>query len=507
MRSYKVSRRSFLRGIGGSIGLYTLLRNIEAHAQEATSPARLMVIHHPVGTIPHAWVPQGSGRDYVASRLLAPFEAAGLREDMIPMYPFQFGLGGPGGGHEKGTVVMMTGTPTAMTRAGQPETDDPMANGPSIDQLLLAKSAALSAPPIKSLYALCDDRIDFQEISVRCLRYGTRRIAVGQYAVGSPDGAQEENEPLRPRLRPLDLYTDVFGTMMPGGTDREALTRALMAKKSVLDFSLRELARLRTLAPASSLDMIEIHETAIRDLEREIEGLIENGNDAESCGVLMPPPNVVGGEGSFNDYGSEEATTADNDLHEQIGKLHHSIIVAAMRCDLTRVGLFQWSPGTNHIAFEGLWPDNAASIYMHHPISHRVGDADIDGGSGHPTEMEFLIRVEEWYNEKTAELVAAMKNTTDIYGGNLLDNTVVPYVTEVGRATHRHHDIPVVLFGGKNLGVQGGQYIDMGGQGLHNDMWLTVAQALGVSMDDLRGERGVMYDAGSYNGVISGVLG
>jgi hypothetical protein len=27
-----------------------------------------------------------------------------------------------------------------------------------------------------------------------------------------------------------------------------------------------------------------------------------------------------------------------------------------------------------------------------------------------------------------------MKGTTDVYGGNLLENTIVPYVTEVGRA-------------------------------------------------------------------------
>src|SRR6185503_20036405 len=109
----------------------------------------------------------------------------------------RFPDGGPGGGHERGTVVMVTGNPTAITRAGQPETDDPCADGPSIDQLLLSKSADLSAAPIKSLYALCDDRIDNQEISTRCLRYGLRRIPVAKWALG--DGPGMENEPLRPR--------------------------------------------------------------------------------------------------------------------------------------------------------------------------------------------------------------------------------------------------------------------------------------------------------------------
>lgn len=504
MKSYQFSRRSFMSAIGGSVGLAALLKRVEAQAEGATAPKRLMVVHHPVGTIPRAWIPEGTGATYVSSRLLKPFEDAGLRPDMVPMYPFRFNLGGPGGGHEKGTVVMMTGTPTAITRAGQPETDDPCANGPSIDQLLLSKSADLSGAPIKSLYALCDDRIDQQEISTRCLRYSLRRVPVPNWALG--DGPGEENEPMRPRLRPIDLYTDVFGTMMPGSADAEALKKALVAKKSVLDFSLRELARLRTLGPGSSKDLIEAHELAIRDLELEISGLLNSSNDPVACGIMTPPPNVIGGEGSSPDYDSSKLTESDNVLHKQIAELHQSVIRAAFRCDLTRVGMFQFSPGTNHIAFDGLWPDNPKAIYMHHPVSHDVNDGNIDGTvTNKQSQIEFLLRVEEWYAKQTADFINTLKNTQDIYGQPLLDNTIVPYVTEVGRATHRHEEIPVVIFGGKAMGIKGGQFLKPA-SGLHNDMWLSVAKALGVSKDQLKGERGICFDSGSYSDIIPGLF-
>src|SRR4051812_35099073 len=136
MSSYRFARRSFLTGVGAAVGLHTLLRNAEAQAAGSTTgPKRLLVTHHPVGTCRYAWAPTGSGSGYVTSRILQPFEDAGLRGDMMVVDGLDMdGIAGPGGGHEKGTVVMVTGTPTQGTRTGQTQTDDPMAAGPSFDQ-------------------------------------------------------------------------------------------------------------------------------------------------------------------------------------------------------------------------------------------------------------------------------------------------------------------------------------------------------------------------------------
>ncbi|HEU5073770.1 MAG TPA: hypothetical protein VFU02_06345, partial [Polyangiaceae bacterium] len=82
-RSYRLARRSFLAGIGGAIGLRILLRNLEAGAQDAAPPPRFLMTHWPVGTIRYHFLPTGSGTTYTTSRILQPFEDAGLREDMI----------------------------------------------------------------------------------------------------------------------------------------------------------------------------------------------------------------------------------------------------------------------------------------------------------------------------------------------------------------------------------------------------------------------------------------
>lgn len=503
---YKLKRRNFIAATGGALGLIALLRNMESRAQGVGVPRRLMVTHHPVGSIRPVWLPTGDRTNFTLSSVLAPFEP--FKADMIVLDSLDLNMTGGGGGHEKGTVVMMTGSPTRSQRSGQSETDDPYATGPSLDQLLLAKSTELSSTPFQSLQALCDDRIDAQEISTRTLSYSMATQAVNTVA-----GSDVENIPVRPTLRPLDLYTRVFGTMMPNGNtpgNQDALTASLAARKSALDFSVRELARLRTLAPASQRELLDAHENAILELEAELGAMV-----SAECILPEPPADISGGmdDGEFigpMDYANPTATVADDELHRQVGEAHLLILKAAMQCDLTRVITFQWSPGTNHVSFQGQHPSGPNAIYMHHPTSHRVGGADLDpNGSATQSRSEdavFLNNVETWYNQRLADFLVTMRDTPDVLAGDgssLLDNTIIPYLTEVSRATHQWDPVGVCLFGGKNLGFQGGQFFNALRRP-HNDMWLTLAAALGVTEDQLQGEA---FMDGPREGVITELLG
>jgi hypothetical protein len=510
MKSYKFSRRSFIEATGAAIGLHTLLSNAEAQAQgTATTPKRLLITHHPVGTCRYAWNPTGSGSTYTTSRIFKPFEDAMLRNDMVIVDGLDMDtIGGPGGGHEKGTVIMSTGTATRGTRTGQTETDDPMAAGPSFDQVLLALRPEL-ARPFPTLYALCDDRIDFQEISTRCMSYSMETRP--QSAVGWEGGGSSfEHTPLRPTLKPLDLYTRVFGKMMPGG-DTAALVKARAAKKSALDFSLRELAKLRTLAPASQRPLLDAHEAAIRALELQLD------SQGMGCSAPMAPASSLSstaddGKDHNNYQGNDGASKADDVNHQAVGEAHQAIIRTAFQCDLTRVGLFQFSPGTNHVAFSaGMHPGQPNAILMHHPVSHRIQVADQINKDN--ADAEFLVNVEIWYNKRLAEFLNTLKvkDLNDPAGGTLLDNMVVPYLTEVSETLHGHHPMPLAIFGGKNLGFKGGQYLKFNGRP-YNDLWLTIFAAFGITAAELQGltvnnVKGAPMLRSPNQGVLAGVRG
>jgi Protein of unknown function (DUF1552) len=507
MMSYRFARRSFLSAVGGAFALENILRGMEASAQGATSPPRLLIANYPVGTVRPDFEPQGTGTTYKASRLLQPFEAAGLRQDLIVLYGLSNdSIGGPGGkGHQKGMVIMATGAPTKCVRAGELIDQDCCADGPSFDQIFLKRVAALQTPK-GYLNVICDNRVDYNpETSVQCMSYDYAARPVE--AVG---GAGQENIPLLPELSPLQLYLSTFGGLMPGGMvggNAEELTRALTEHKSVLDYSLRELDRLKQLAPATESAKIDFHAEVVRKIEIQLSNqLTQGGGNAAACTAMMPP-DLKGGKydgGIHRDYDDPTAKTSDEVVHEQIGMLHAGLLKSAFACDLTRVATFQWSPGVNHIAFKGIYPGEANTIYMHHPLSHRITTKDTLVTSGRKPEVEFLSRVEEWYSQRFAKIVADFKATTDAFGNSLLDSTIIPYVTEVAACGHEYYPLPVMIFGGKKLGLQGGQYRYLDKRP-HNDMWLTLAQAFGLSMDDLKAEK-FMQDKSTHTGPIAELL-
>ena len=463
--SYRIRRRHFLAGMS-AVGLGHWLLRAEARADGAGSPKRLLIIHHPVGTVKANWSCTGSETNFKLSRILTPF--APVQSHMVVLDGMDIVATGVGGGHEQGTVTMMTGV---RTKELYPDNggDDPKAAGPSVDQLFVKASPSLQGTPIESLQVSCDDRVDVGEFS-------TRRLSYSGVAA-----------PLAPMLVPNLTYERVFSNIMPGaGMSTAALRNARALKKSVLDFSLRDLAKLRGLAPSAEYERLDAHEAAIRALETELDRSADPMNAGcqapDKPPVLTPFTDSKKNQIGNGNYSTTDAPTSDEMLHAQIGKLHFEVIKAAFLCDLTRVVTFQWSPGTNHVSFVGMYPDKPDAIKMHHPLSHETND---------PLVPEFLTRVDTWCSERTSEFLQALLATPDIGGGTLLDNTLVPYVTEVARADHSWTDAPFLVFGGAGVRLVGNRLKKYSPRRPVNDMWLTCAKALDVPNFTTLGDKGM----------------
>ena len=493
---YRFARRSFLAGIGGAFGIGAVLRNMEAAAQGAGPPPRFLMMHWPVGTIRDQFIPGGSGASYTTSKtgqgpgyIISPFDTPDLRPHTIVLHGFNMdGIRGLGGGHEDGTSFATTGAHSPGTRANGGEIDDGCAGGPSWDQILLKNVPALSRRNDRGTVigrgyynTICDRRVDSYETSTRCLSYGYEQQPINS---ARPGGTIVENKPHPPEMSPLTAYKDLFGGLASGTaiSDHDAL-RTLKLRKSVLDYSLRELERLKTLGPASERDKIDGHAAAVRKLEAQLSDQIAGGG-AISCALpAMPDAALTGQAGDLlrGDYDDPRTSTSDEATHEAVGKAHAAILRTALACDLIRVATFQWAPGTNHVSFKGLDPNDPGTIWMHHPLSHRITDASFFNGP-RPAENTYvwdaMVNANRWYFQRTADIIDGFRTQIDPQdrkGGSLLESTVIPIVTEVAEASHTREGHAAIIFGGRRLGMQGGQYRSV--TGIHNQLWVTVAQA------------------------------
>jgi hypothetical protein len=500
--SYKMARRSFLRSCGGSAALLLpLLRSIEARAAGAAAPLRFFVLHHPLGTQIDLWRPPGvdaTTTNFTLPASSAPF--APLQSQMVMIDGLKIVTANRNNGaagaqtHEGGMVALMTGQPTL----GQIGQQDHVAGGASIDQIFLAKSPLLGGPssgkptPFGSLQLAADIRSDRDEVAPRVLSYLD--------PIPGQTDLNKARQPLYPETQPLNVYTRLFGGGMPSAD----VARYISQKKSVLDFMRSDLARLRTLVPAGETVKLDAQGEAIRQLESSIR--VSQGAAGGACIKPDQPPSFVatgtGATGTSAPTGGSQLSGLDYYLpdmpdadpadpaahpHWKLGMLQLDMIRTAFACDLVRVATFMWSAGTNWVVFPGTFNGQAImgspQSSPHHPPSHTT---DVN-------TMAWLAQIDTWYATRTSEALQKFHAMLDVDGNSLLDNTVVAYVSEVGRAyDHDQRNVPFLVFGGKNTKIQGGQFLKITSgpeQGLDgpgtnrrlNDAWLALAPIFGIN--------------------------
>lgn len=181
------------------------------------APLRFLVIHRPCGTPLDLWRPAvaATTTSYTLPTNSAPFtplQSNVVMVDGLNLICASQQTGNSGGLNtsEGGVVEMMTGVPTL----GQVGQQDHSAGGPSIDQILLARSPILggagapfgSRTPFGSLQLAADIRSSRDEVSPRVLSY----LA----PTADPD-ISLARQPLYPETQPLRAFNRLFGGPLP----------------------------------------------------------------------------------------------------------------------------------------------------------------------------------------------------------------------------------------------------------------------------------------------------
>jgi hypothetical protein len=270
-----------------------------------------------------------------------------------------------------------------------------------------------------------------------------------------------------PIIDPLTAYTNTFPQMGSATASQRLLTR-----KSVLDSVAGDLQELSGRLGPDDNHKLDFHLTAVRDVETKLSNLINNHG---ACAFATAP----------RDFKSIAPGLANNELNietyvpDMIDAMV-SLIGAALKCGLTRVGSFQFGYGGG----KWLWGWRNININHHDDIAHQDTFDDVGTTATQMTTTARVTTINQYYASEVAKLAVDL-NSVPEGSGTMLDNTLIVWGNEFGRGDHQLSDVANVLIGLVGNGIsKGGRVLDVaaankGQQQPHNILGWHVLNALG----------------------------
>ena len=415
-----IPRRTFLRGAGSTVALPFLEAMIPAgRLGAATTRAdgtRLVAIElvhgaagcNDWGATQNLWAPAHAGRDFD----LTPTALSSLERyrDYLTIIsntdcrsaeavqPAEIG-----GDHFRSSAVFLTQAHPKQTRGSD------VFVGTSMDQLYAHRFG--QDTPIPSMQ-LCIENVDQ---SGGCA-YGYACVYTDSISWASP------TEPL-PMIRdPRVAFDLIFGA---GGTAEERASRR-RTNRSVLDWIVDEVAYLKRTLSANDQARLDRYLEDVRELERRIAGVEARNLSGEVRDLPEAPAGVP-------------------DSFEEHMRLMFDLQALAFASDMTRVFSFK----TGRDASGRVYPESGVDKPFH-PASHHGGNEE--------AILDFF-RINQYH---VSMLPYFLDKLADLEEGDasLLDKTMIVFGSPMADGNlHNHRRCPLILLGGADGHLDGGQHI------------------------------------------------
>ena len=164
-------------------------------------------------------------------------------------------------------------------------------------------------------------------------------------------------------------------------------------------------------------------------------------------------------------------------------RLQMDLMLMAFQMGITNVCTFMLGPERwdATLMYEGVFDQPV----QHHNMTHnQKGDAYKD-----------LQKIDLFHMQQYAYLIQRMKELKEPDGSSLLDNSLIAYGAGLGDgATHQFFDLPMILAGKAQGQIEQGRFIRMPSGTLNSNLWLTVAQLMGLEIESFSDSSGVISD-------------
>jgi len=463
-----VSRRQLLRALGVGAAASPLIPLLNASAQMAPRPKRLILLFTPDGcpakdySTMVDWKPVGTETSFNFGPLHMPLEP--FKAKIVVPWGLKLTAGGAGEQHAYGMAGLWSGTTLPEPNNGASFDGG---NGhltgwgaaPSIDQIV-AEAYGAGMPYAKpSTDANQETRYRSIALGVQC---------------GSPNSVTRMiytgvNAPVHPEVSPKAAFDRYFMGVTPSGTtptEDPAVTRARAEQHAVVDLLKGDLSRIKKRVGAADYQKIDAHLEGVLAIERRI---LPPPTTPTTIGCTIPP--------------SPMNLTANNANYPAQVTQMFDIATNILACDVTRILTIQLSRGFSNVTHTWLGHTSA-----HHTMSHD--------GVDRRTE---LTAIDDWYAKQVAYFLGKLDAVNE-GSGTLLDNTLLVWGRELGNTSHNMGRTPFIIAGKAGGALRTGRFLNYDNQE-HAKLLVSIAQAMGVSTLTSVGNR-VM-----NSGPLSGLLG
>lgn len=439
-----MNRRQFLRGAGGAMLALPGLQSL-ARERSATPPSRMAVYYVPIGVIRRGFFPGEQGQDLEKFQGFDP-------NRRIP--PSKF----PVGRHEwQWTPTLEPLLPHASETLLVTGLDRTFQNGTDVHAQCASCFLSSAAPfeitasawPLdRTLDHVVSDHIGtrtpFKTLEFSCNSHRDNRESIyfdniSWYGTGH----------VAPSMRdPRQVYRRLFRT------------EESEANRAITDLVLEDARGFRRGLGHEDAGKFEEYLDSIRAIELKLDRL--EGLRSELSQLSLPEPVA--------------AHLPRGEYIRAMGDL----MVVALQTGLTHVATFMVGPERwdTPMLYESLFKKPVS----HHMMSHK------------PKEYtDSLLKIDRFHVEQYAYLVGRLAEVKEVDGSSLLDHTLFTMGSGLGDgSTHQYEQLPIVVAGGRALGVRTGGHLHAApGTPLAN-LWLAQAGRLGLELPRFADSTGVL---------------
>ena len=434
-----LDRRTFLRGMGATVGLPLLDAMVPARTALAATAARpvprMAFVYFPHGAIMDAWAPVGDGTHTALGRILEPLTPFRDRVTIVSGVENRHAYGPV---HAITPGTWLSGSPPRENRAaGQCESREPSeserrlaADWTTADQIAAAHLG--HETPLPSIEAATEE---------------PREIGTGPWE-GTFSSSYSSTLSFRAaEPRPMDVGPrHLFDRLFARAAPADARTVETRSSTSVLDLVAEDAAALpRRLGPRDRAALRDYLDS-IRDVERRV-------HRVEALTRASVQPQL-----------SEEAFAARLSLM-------FDLIALAFRADITRVATCMMAAETSVMTYGHIGvPD------PFHLLSHHQND---------PAKIDALVRIQRYH---TSALASFVRNLSELPDGDssLLDQSLIVYGSNMSDShRHDHYPLPLAVVGGGCGGLGRGAHVLCQDRTPLSNLLLTLLHRAGVPATSL----------------------